>query len=130
MKTSLLLGLVALFLTSSCATIFSGTREEVLFTSEPSGVKVIMDGYTVGKTPIMLDVRRNLGGRWIAFELEGYENQYVKMETDFNAVSILNLTCLICWGVDLATGAATRYSLPSMYIELEPELPETIRKQK
>ena len=127
MKTSFLLGLAFLFLTSSCATIFSGTREEVLFTSEPSGVKVIMDGYTIGKTPIMLDVRRNLGGRWVVFELEGYESQYVKLEADFNAVSILNLTCLICWGVDLATGAAARYSLPSMYIELEPELPETIR---
>jgi hypothetical protein len=130
MKNSLLLGLAVLFLTSSCATIFSGTREEILFTSEPSGVKVIMDGYTVGKTPIMLDVRRSLSGRWVAFELEGYENQYVKLEADFNAVSILNLTCLICWGVDLATGAATRYSLPSMYVELEPELPETIRKPK
>ena len=72
MKTSLLLSLAALLLTSSCATILSGTREEILFTSEPSGVKIIMDGYTVGKTPIMLDVRRNLGGRWVAFELEGY----------------------------------------------------------
>lgn len=128
MKTSILFGLAALFFTSSCATIFSGTRDEILFTSEPSGVKVIMDGYTVGKTPIMLDVRRNLGGRWVAFELEGYESQYIKMETDFNAVSILNLTCLICWGVDLATGAATRYSLPSMYVEMEQQLPETIRK--
>lgn len=127
MKTSLLLGLVALFLTSSCATIFSGTREEILFTSEPSGVKIIMDGYTVGKTPIMLDVRRSLSGRWVAFELEGYESQYIKLEADFNAVSVLNLTCLICWGVDLATGAATRYSLPSMYVEMEQELPETIK---
>ncbi|WP_020569045.1 PEGA domain-containing protein [Neolewinella persica] len=130
MKTLLFLGLAVLLFTSSCATILSGTREEILFTSEPSGVKVIMDGYTIGKTPIMLDVRRNLGGRWVAFELDGYESQYVKLEADFNAVSILNLTCLICWGVDLATGAATRYSLPSLYIELEPELPETIRNPK
>lgn len=127
MKTSLLLGLVALFLTSSCATIFSGTRDEILFTSEPSDVKLVMDGYTVGKTPIMLDVRRNLDGRWVTFELEGYESQHIKLEADFNAVSVLNLACLICWGVDLATGAATRYSQPSMLVEMEPELPETIR---
>ncbi|MFK8163609.1 MAG: PEGA domain-containing protein [Lewinella sp.] len=127
MKASLLFGLAVFFFTSSCATLFSGTRDEILFTSEPSGVKIIMDGYTVGKTPIMLDVRRNTGGRWVAFELDGYEPQYVKLETDFNAVAILNLTCLICWGVDLATGAATRYSMPSMYIEMEPELPATIR---
>lgn len=86
-----------------------------------------MDGYTIGKTPIMLDVRRNLGGRWVTFELEGYESEHIKMEADFNAVSVLNLFCLVCWGVDLATGAASRYSLPSMYVELEPELPETIR---
>ena len=130
MRYFTLFALVALFLFSSCATIFSGTRDEILFTSEPSGAKIIMDGYPVGKTPIMLDVRRNLGGRWVAFELEGYEPQYLKLETEFNAVSILNLTCLICWGVDLATGAATRYSLPSLYIEMEPELPTTIKKQE
>ena len=128
MKIYLLFGFIALFLTSSCATVFSGTREEILFTSEPSGVKVVMDGYTIGKTPIMLDVRRNLGGRWVAFELEGYENQYIKLEAEFNGVSMLNFFCIVCWGVDLATGAASRYSLPSMYVEMEPELPETIRK--
>ncbi len=128
MRNFTLLALVSLFLLSSCATIFSGTRDEILFTSEPSGVKITMDGYPVGKTPIMLDVRRNLGGRWVTFELDGYESQYVKLETDFNAVSILNLTCLICWGVDLATGAVTRYSLPSLFVEMEPELPVTNKK--
>ncbi len=128
MRIVTLFTLLSLLLFTSCATIFSGTRDEILFTSEPNGVKVVMDGYAIGKTPIMLDVRRNLGGRWVAFELEGYESQYVKLEADFNAVSILNLTCLICWGVDLATGAATRYSLPSLYIEMEPELPATIKR--
>lgn len=128
MRIALFFCLLALLAFSGCATIFTGTRDQILFTSEPSGVKVVMDGYTVGKTPIMLDVRRNLSGRWVAFELDGYEPQYFKLETEFNAISILNLTCLICWGVDLATGAATPYSLPSLYIEMEPELPETIRR--
>jgi hypothetical protein len=116
------LSFALLLCTSSCATIFTGTRDEILFTSEPSEVKIIMDGYTVGKTPIMLDVRRSLNGRWVAFEKEGYERQYVKLETGFNAVSIINLTCLICWAVDLATGAVTQFTMPSLYVEMEPAL--------
>jgi len=128
MKPLTLAALAALFLFSSCATIFSGTRDQVLFTSEPSGVKIVMDGYVVGKTPIMLDVRRRIGGRWMSYELDGYEPQYLKMETEFNAVSIINLTCILCWGIDAATGALVRYAMPSVYVEMEPELPETVRK--
>lgn len=114
-------------LLNSCATIFSGTRDEILFTSEPSGAKIIMDGYVVGKTPIMLDVRRKLNGIWVTYELEGYETVQQKLVPDFNAVSVINLTCLLCWGIDAATGALVRYGMPSVYVELEPELPETIR---
>ncbi len=120
------LSFALLLFTSSCATIFTGTRDEILFTSEPSGVKIVVDGYTVGKTPIMLDVRRSVSGRWVAFEKEGYESQYVKLETAFNAVSIINLTCLLCWAVDLATGAVTQYKMPSLYVEMEPALEEKV----
>lgn len=120
--------LQVLFLSSSCATIFSGTSDQILFTSEPSGARIIMDDYVVGKTPIMLDVRRRLGGLWVTFELEGHEPQYQKLDAKFNTVSIINLTCLLCWGIDAATGALVRYGMPSIYVELEPVLPETVRK--
>lgn len=124
MRSLTALSFAVLLCTSSCATIFSGTRDEILFTSEPSGVKIVMDGYPVGKTPVMLDVRRSLSGRWVAFEKEGFESQYIKLETNFNGVSIINLTCLVCWAVDLATGAITRYNTPSLYVEMEPVLEE------
>ena len=120
------LSFALLLFTSSCATIFTGTRDEILFTSEPSGVKIIVDGYAVGKTPIMLDVRRNLGGRWVTFEKEGYENQYVKLEAGFNAISIINLTCLVCWAIDLASGAVTQFKTPSLFVEMEPALEEKV----
>ncbi|MBC6992898.1 PEGA domain-containing protein [Neolewinella lacunae] len=122
------LAFLSLFLSSSCATLFTGTRDQILFTSEPSGVKVVIDGYAVGKTPILLDVRRQINGRWVGFELEGYEDQYLQLPTQFNGVSILNLTCILCWGVDLITGAVSTYTMPSVFVEMEPTLPVGIRK--
>lgn len=123
------LSFALLLLTSSCATIFTGTRDEILFTSEPSGVKVVMDGYAVGKTPIKLDVRRNLSGRWVTFEKEGYESQYIKLEAGFNPISIINLTCLLCWAVDLASGAVTQFKTPSLFVEMEPMLKEEVEDE-
>ena len=124
------LSFALLLMTSSCATIFTGTRDEILFTSEPSGVKIVMDDYTVGKTPIMLDVRRNLSGGWVTLEKEGFESQYIKLETGFNAISIINLTCLICWAVDLASGAVTQFKAPSLFVEMEPVLEEEVKEDK
>jgi hypothetical protein len=119
---------LSLFLLSSCATIFSGTRDQLLFTSEPSGAKIIMDGRVIGKTPVMLDVRRRLGGLWVGYELEGFKSQFQQLDTEFNAVSIINLSCILCWGIDAATGALVRYAMPGVYMQLEPLLPETIRR--
>ena len=39
-----------LFLASACATIVSGTTQEVTFDSEPQGVQVTVSGKVVGKT--------------------------------------------------------------------------------
>jgi|GEM_PF-3593328 len=60
--TASILALLRL-VTSGCATLFSGNRDEILFTSEPRNVQGVMDGHMVGTKPIMLGVRRKMGGR-------------------------------------------------------------------
>ncbi|OAV44922.1 hypothetical protein A3850_010640 [Lewinella sp. 4G2] len=107
-------------MTSSCATIFTGTRDPILFTTEPAGATVSIDGMPVGQTPILLDVRRTLGQRWATIELEGYEPEYVKLRSSFNAVSIVNLTCLACWAVDLISGAASQYKDTAIFKDMVP----------
>ena len=46
------------FLLAGCATLFSGTEETITFNSEPSGAAVVIDGLTVGHTPLTIEVDR------------------------------------------------------------------------
>lgn len=61
MTKALSLITLATFLLSSCATILEGTREKVVFTSNPSGANVRIDGKDMGATPFYtkLNVRKN-----------------------------------------------------------------------
>tara|TARA_Y100001954_G_C15665880_1_gene530145 strand:+ start:106 stop:603 length:498 start_codon:yes stop_codon:yes gene_type:complete len=58
MKIRLLaIGLCALFI-SSCASIFTGTTQEVNFNSQPTGAKIYIDGEDYGNTPRTIELRR------------------------------------------------------------------------
>jgi|GEM_PF-3018232 len=46
------------------------------------------------------------------------------MDADSIAVSIINFTCLLCWGVDTAIGLVVRYKLPGIFVEMEHLLEE------
>lgn len=43
---------------SGCATIFSGSRDDVKFTSEPSQAKVLVNGTEKGNTPITVSLKK------------------------------------------------------------------------
>jgi hypothetical protein len=48
-------------LTSSCATVFNGSKQKVMFTSNPAGAEVFVNGKTTGKfTPCTVKVRRKV----------------------------------------------------------------------
>jgi len=61
-----------LALIGGCATIVSGTTQEVSFQSNPEGAKVTVSGRVIGKTPVTLQLKREKG-QSLAFEKEGYE---------------------------------------------------------
>jgi len=72
-KTQIILALLisSVFLFQNCATILSGTSQTIPVTSDPLGAKVIIDGKDMGRTPLVLKLKRKKG-HFIRIEKQGY----------------------------------------------------------
>jgi hypothetical protein len=103
---------------TSCATLFSGTKDRIYFTTNVPGARVLIDGVEVCKTPCNENITRKVGESQIEFKLEGYETKVINLSKTFNVVSILNFGNLIGWGIDIATGAVFKYDKRAYDIEL------------
>ncbi|MFI3323600.1 MAG: hypothetical protein SNI45_04320 [Rikenellaceae bacterium] len=111
MKTQILLIPLCGLLLTSCATVFCGSKQNVLFTSnvdEPS--KFTIDGIPQNNVtfPYTAKVKRGFSSTLVSAEAEGYQPVILEIEKKFNAVSVLNLTDILGWGIDAATGAITK----------------------
>ncbi|MDR0294893.1 MAG: hypothetical protein LBH91_01700 [Prevotellaceae bacterium] len=109
---------------SSCATIFSTTKQQVTFNSEPSGamVKTAKDEVVCPATPCAVKVKRSSKSTFI-FEKAGFENNYATIKGSFNPTVLLNILLggLIGLAVDYGTGAAWTYNYPTVYTHLTPK---------
>lgn len=121
MKKVLPLSIIALLSLNSCATIFTGTKQTVLFKSEPAGATIEIDGIHRGMTPVELKLRKSFDPSSITLKKEGYEPIYFKPTTNFNVVSILNLFNPLFWAIDGVTGAMMRYDLKIYDLPLKPD---------
>ena len=113
---------VALFAFTSvgCATLFSGTDDDIYFTSNPEGARIFIDGREVGTTPATISVDRpGLNTTDVRLELEGYEPRVFTLDKEFNVVSILNLGNVLFWAIDVVTGAIFKHEPQSYDIDLE-----------
>jgi len=120
MKSKLLiLAIASTFLMTSCATIFTGTKDTIRFESNPQGAKVYIDGLEVCKTPCTTLVKRSLTNKLAEIKLDGYETRVITLDRKFNVVSIINFGSLIGWGIDAATGSLMKYDRKGYEIELE-----------
>lgn len=91
---------------SSCATIISGSFQNVEITSEPSSAKVYINEVEIGKTPILKSLKRNQEYN-LLLELDGYESYETKLVKKFNAWYFGNIAFggLIGVIIDPITGA-------------------------
>jgi hypothetical protein len=106
-------------LMTSCATIFTGTKQTLQVNSVPPGADVEVDGINRGVTPLPVSIKKGFEGPTITLKKEGFETKKFQPETSFNPVSVLNLFGLLGWAVDAATGAMMKYN-PKVYeIKLE-----------
>ena len=109
--------MIALVFTS-CASIFTGAKRNVLFETNPSGAKVFVNGFEKGVTPAQIKVEAD---DRIDFRLDNYKERVVIMDHKFNMVSILNGFSIIGWGVDALTGSLKRVDTKYVKVDLENE---------
>lgn len=121
MKKVLLLLVSTLLLTSSCATIFTGTKDTIHFNSSPEGATVYKDGVELCTTPCSSEIKRSLSDEQVEFKLDGYDTKIITLDREFNVVSVINLTSLLGWAIDAATGSIMKYDKKAYDIELEPD---------
>ena len=93
-------------LLSSCATIISGSKQNVQFSSDPSTATIFIDEVEVGKTPFEIKLERKSEHR-VMIKLEGYQNYETKLTKKFNGWYLGNIIFggLIGLIIDPITGA-------------------------
>jgi hypothetical protein len=111
------LSVIIVFMTS-CATIFTGTKQTVQINSTPSGAMVLIDGIDHGTTPAAIKLRKNYYGQTITLKSDGYETKILQPKMEYNVVSGFNLFNILGFGIDAATGALWKYAPTSYEIEL------------
>ena len=86
----------------------------------PGGAEIIIDGLVVGRTPTTVSVKRpGLSDQLVTLRLDGYDSVTFALSDEFNAVSILNLAGLRGWGVDIWTGAVTKYDKQAYDVDMD-----------
>ncbi len=122
MKSKLFIAvLVSSFLMTSCATIFTGSKDTIRFNSNPTGAKVYIDGLEVCTTPCSVKVKRSLSDKMAEIKLNGYQTRIITLDKKFNVVSILNLGGILGWAIDAATGSIMKYDRKGYDLTLEKD---------
>ena len=93
-------------LMSSCATIISGSKQNVKFSSNPSTATIFIDEVEVGKTPFEIKLARK-SQHSVMLKLEGYQTYETKLTKNFNGWYIGNILIggIIGLIIDPITGA-------------------------
>ncbi|OAV64508.1 hypothetical protein Barb6XT_02782 [Bacteroidales bacterium Barb6XT] len=124
MKNVLLIFCVFMF--SSCATIFSGSKSRVVFDSNVNvneKTNLTIDGVKHSNVsfPYTTKVKRGFSETVVKAEIQGYKPATVVIDKKFNFVSLLNLLSweLIGFGVDAATGAIMKPEYKNYVFEFD-----------
>lgn len=114
--------LVLILITTSCATIFTGTSSNVRFSSVPPGAKIYVNGIERGVTPATVNMNRSLFNiQTVALKLDGYETRTIEPETSFQTVAIINLANPLFWAIDAVSGAIVKYNPTDYELQLTPK---------
>ena len=103
-KKILVIALSTLLLFTSCGTLFTPTRQRITFTGLPE-TRIYDNGKRLGVIPhdgmTTIKVKKKLSDKQLIAKKEGYRDTPIELETTFNPISILNLTNVFAWGIDL-----------------------------
>lgn len=118
-----IIGIISLFVFSSCSSIFCGAKAKVTFDSNVDEATLTIDGqkYKNVTFPYTTKVRRGFDETIVKVEAPLYNTETIIINKNFNAVSVLNLCDILGWGIDAATGAITKPEFKFYEIEMTPK---------
>lgn len=118
---------------SSCATIISGNKSPLIIRSEPSGAEVLIDGVSVGRTPLFADIRR-MEDHEIRLMKAGFVEASQTTGRKLNAWAagnvIFGLFGIFGLLVDASTGAAFSPKKDEIHVRLTPEEEASLKSSR
>ena len=105
---------------TNCATIIHGTRQNIAFSSNPTGAEVSINGESKGKTPVIIKLKRN-EDYIVKIQLSGYLPYEINVVKKVDAWIIGNIIFggLIGLVVDAASGGMYKLSPEQVSAELK-----------
>jgi len=110
---------ITLLLLSGCGTVFSGTQQNVTVNTNVPEAKVYVNGMPTCSTPCAVDLKRANTNVIIILKKDGYQDATVALTSQFNLISIINLTGVYSWTTDFLSGGVWKYSPDAVYIEMD-----------
>ena len=117
-----LLALTCVLCLSSCGTLFTQSKQPITFMGMPE-TRIYDDGKKLGEIEeggtTTIKVKKQLSDKTLIAKKEGYKNTPVTLEATLNPVSIINLTNILAWAIDLGTGKCCKWDTTVVEIEME-----------
>ena len=121
MKKVLMMLICALCL-SSCGTLFTPSKQSITFMGMPE-TRIYDNGKKLGEISeggtTIIKVRKELSSKTLIAKKDGYKNTPFTLDATFNPVSIINLTNILAWAIDLGTGKCCKWDTDVVEIEME-----------
>lgn len=98
---------ISVFFLSSCASIFSGSTDDVMIKSEPDKAEIYINGTYKGTTPLKVELKRGKSHH-IEIKAKDYEPYILLTDNSFNGLVCGNIICggIIGLIIDFASGSA------------------------
>ena len=107
---------------SSCGTLFTPGKQPITFMGMPE-TRIYDNGKKLGEIAesgtTTIKVRKELSDKTLIAKKDGYKNTPVTLDATFNPVSIINLTNILAWAIDLGTGKCCKWDTNVVEIEME-----------
>ena len=117
-----LLMLTCVLCLSSCGTLFTPSKQPITFMGMPE-TRIYDNGKKLGEIDesgtTTIKVRKKLSDKTLIAKKDGYKNTPITLDATFNPVSIINLTNILAWAIDLGTGKCCKWDTDIVEIEME-----------
>ena len=117
--------MLVLLLMTSCGTLFTPAMQKITFVGLPE-TSIYDEGKKLGtindEGETTIEIGKRLSDKTLIAKKKGYKNTYIVLNAVFNPVSILNLTNLLGWCIDIISEKCCKWD--TNFVEIEQEKAE------